>query len=230
MQFQNEQDIYGRMLVLTGNPIFNNLRNAVDNYNADFTDALSWGQLKSKRWLVSELEKINEPLGTVFLCAGWYATLASMLFNSKLDIDKMRSFDIDESCLEIADCMNKESVKDNWKFKAITQDIYDINYKEHTWQAWSKANNRLSRPITDVPNTIINTSCEHLEEFDKWYNSIPKGKLVVLQTNNFLEIPDHVNCSNTLEEFSDSAPMSLILYEGELELNKYTRFMKIGLR
>jgi len=24
--------------------------------------------------------------------------------------------------------------------------------------------------------------------------------------------------------------MSLILYEGELELNKYTRFMKIGLR
>ena len=62
----------------------------------------SWGQLKSKRWLVSKLEELDIPLGTVFLCAGWYATLASACF-SKCSIDKIRSFDIDESCLEIAD-------------------------------------------------------------------------------------------------------------------------------
>ena len=30
-----------------------------------------------------ELKKIGMHLGTVFLCAGWYGTLATMLFESK---------------------------------------------------------------------------------------------------------------------------------------------------
>ena len=30
-----------------------------------------------------EVEKIGMHLGTVFLCAGWYGTLATMLFESK---------------------------------------------------------------------------------------------------------------------------------------------------
>ena len=31
-----------------------------------------------------------------------------------------------------------------------------------------------------------------------------------------------------LQEFSLSAPMTTVLYEGELDLPKYKRFMKIG--
>ena len=46
-------------------------------------DAYARGQLHSKKWLVTELEKIGMHLGTVFLCAGWYGTLATMLFESK---------------------------------------------------------------------------------------------------------------------------------------------------
>ena len=97
IEWQDDKDVLGRMFVLTGNPLFNNLRNAIDNHDADFTDALSWGQLKSKRWVVAELEKFNISLGTVYLCAGWYGTLAAMLFNSTLDIKKITSFDLDES-------------------------------------------------------------------------------------------------------------------------------------
>lgn len=230
MHWQDDRDIFGRMLVLTDNPLFNNLRNAVDNHNADLEDALSWGQLKSKRWLIKELEEIDEDLGTVFLCAGWYGTLAAMLFSSNCTIDKIRSFDIDPKCVDIADTVNKHLVKDNWKFKAIEQDIFDIDYNLHTWQSWSTYNNRMSKPITDKPTTIINTSCEHIENFTDWYNKIPNGTLVVLQSNNYFEIKDHVNCYETLEEFSDSASMNIILYEGELELSKYTRFMKIGFK
>ena len=49
-------------------------------------DAYARGQLHSKKWLVSEVEKIGMHLGTVFLCAGWYGTLATMLFLSLIHI------------------------------------------------------------------------------------------------------------------------------------------------
>ena len=230
IKWQDDKDIFGRMLVLTDNPLFNNLRNAVDNYDADLSDALSWGQLKSKRWLVKELEKLDIPLGTVYLCAGWYATLAAMLFQSRLSIEKMRSFDIDESCLDIADTINKPQVLQSWKFKAVTKDIMDIDYNEHTWTTWSKANNRMSYDITDHPDTIINTSCEHIENFDEWYSKIPAGQLICLQSNNYVAIEEHVNCVSSVEEFASKAPMDTLYYSGSLEMPKYTRYMLIGLK
>lgn len=193
-------------------------------------DCFSRGQLQSKLWLITELKKIKPKLGTVYLCAGWYATLATMLFEAGLSIDKMRSFDIDPSCVDIAEVFNKPWFTDQWRFKSITQDIMDIDYNEHTWQYWSNANNRMSYPITDAPDTIINTSCEHLLDFAGWYDKIPKGKLIIIQANDYHEVEEHVNTYNTLAEFSESAPMTTTLYEGELKLPKYTRFMKIGYR
>jgi hypothetical protein len=193
-------------------------------------DCFSRGQLQSKQWLINELSNLNVELGTVFLCAGWYATLATMIFESDMSVKKIRSFDIDKSTVEIAEIFNKPWFSDQWRFKALIDDIHSVNYNEHTWQFWSNANNRMSYPITDIPDTIINTSCEHIENFAEWYNKIPIGKLIVLQGNNYFEIEEHVNCSTSLEEFSLKSPMSTVLYQGELVLPKYTRFMKIGIR
>ena len=120
-------------------------------------DALSQGQIKSKQWLLSKIKGID--LGMVFICAGWYGILATMMFEDKnVYVDKIRSFDLDDSCCNIAEDFNKYWAQDNWKFKALTQNILDINYTEHSWTFWSKKNNRQSYPITDKPNTIINTS------------------------------------------------------------------------
>jgi hypothetical protein len=203
-------------------------KNFFVNETEIWDDCFSRGQLQSKLWLVDELKKANAELGTVFLCAGWYATLATMLFESNIKVDKVRSFDIDPSCVDIAEVFNKPWFVDQWRFKSITQDIMDIDYNKHTWQYWSNANNRMSYPISDSPNTIINTSCEHIENFEEWYNRIPDGKLVILQSNNFFEIKEHVNCVESIEEFSVKAPMNNILYSGELDLSKYRRFMLIG--
>ena len=191
-------------------------------------DCFSRGQLQSKLWLVSELKKHKLDLGTVFLCAGWYGTLATMLFESKLKLDKIRSFDIDPSCVDIAETFNKPWFTQQWRFKAITQDITTIDYNEHTWQSWSTANNRMSYPITDKPDTIINTSCEHIENFSEWYNKLPENKLLVMQANNFVEVDEHINTYSNLSQFDNAVPMSRVLYAGELELEKYTRYMKIG--
>lgn len=197
----------------------------------DFSkDCISKGQLDSKDWLITEASKLNLKFGTVFLCAGWYATLATLLLESNISIDKIRSFDIDPSCAKIADTINRPWVMDNWKFKAITDDILSINYDTHSWQVWSNANNRMSKPIVDSPTTIINTSCEHIANFSNWYNKIPARKLVILQTNNYKEIIDHVNCSDSLDEFTKITPMSSVLFSGELVLEKYTRYMRIGIK
>ena len=67
INWQDDRDIFGRMLLLTDSHLFSGLRNAIDNYDADLRDALTWGQLKSKRWLIDQLEKKDVSLGTVFL-------------------------------------------------------------------------------------------------------------------------------------------------------------------
>ena len=193
-----------------------------------WNDCFSRGQLQSKLWLIQELEDCKINLGTVFLCAGWYATLATMLFESDIKVDKVRSFDIDPTCVDIAETFNKPWFMEQWRFKSITQDIMDIDYNEHTWQFWSNANNRMSYPIIDSPDTIINTSCEHIENFAEWYAKIPDGKLVVLQSNNYYEVEKHVNCVKDINEFGNMARMTGPLYAGELELPKYKRFMLIG--
>ena len=203
-------------------------KNFFVNETKIWDDCFSRGQLESKLWLLKELGKLKVDLGTVFLCAGWYATLATMLFESNIKVDKVRSFDIDESCVDIAETFNKPWFVDEWRFKSITQDIMDINYNEHVWQYWSNANNRMSYPITDSPDTIINTSCEHIENFAEWYAKIPIGKLVVLQNNNFFEVDEHGNCVNDLDDFASQSPLTEILYDNELKLPKYTRFMRIG--
>lgn len=203
-------------------------KNFVVNDISINSDCFSRGQLQSKLWLVNELKKQNVDLGTVFICAGWYGTLATMLFESGLNVDKIRSFDIDETCVEIAETFNKPWFTEEWKFKSITQDIMDIDYNNHTWKCWSTKNNRMSYPITDTPNTIINTSCEHIKNFTQWYNMIPNGKLVILQSNDYFGHDEHVNCCIDLDDFNRQTPMREVIFKDTLDLEKYKRFMKIG--
>lgn len=223
INWQDDVDIFGRIHLLTQSNLIKNIRNTIVQYDVNLDDCLSWGQLKSKQWLIDNLP---QNLGTVFICAGWYGTLASLMFErSEEKFIKIRSFDIDSSCALIADNMNRPQVMDGWKFKASTLDIHDMSYP--TTYFTHRANGS-SLELTDMPDTIINTSCEHIEDFNKWYQKIPKGILLILQSNNYFSIPEHVNCSGSLDEFSKTTPMTDVLFEGELELPKYTRFMRIG--
>lgn len=191
-------------------------------------DCLSKGQIKSKMWLIQELKNLNLDLGVVFLCAGWYGTLATMIFESKINVTKIRSFDIDNSCREIAEIFNKPWVLEDWLFKPVTQDIHDIDFNSHDYTVTRADGTQCS--LTDTPDTVINTSCEHIENFSQWFNKIPKGKLVVLQSNDYSDVIEHVNCSMDEKSFSEHAPMETTLYLGTLDLDKYSRFMKIGIK
>jgi hypothetical protein len=198
INWQDDKDVFGRMHVLTGEPVFKQLRNAVDHYNVDLSDALSWGQLKSKRWLVEQLQNANQmlrnssnnqqsmQLGTVFLCGGWYATIADMLFKSGISIQKIRSFDIDPACAPIAECINKPYVIDEWKFKAATVDIHNLRYDRFDYVTHKSDGTELK--LLDTATSVINTSCEHIFDFENWYDHIPRGMLVAVQSNDYFQV------------------------------------------
>ena len=255
-----------KKIYLSGDKYWDKLREEVPSqlihglkkHNDKIGDALSQGQIKSKQWLLSKIKGID--LGIVFICAGWYGTLATMMFEDEnIYVDKIRSFDIDDSCWKIAEDLNEPWKADNWVFKATTLDIVSfftngyysdkdttvinkITNLDNTWSLEEKEKSDTNKTYhyytinvkgepklcQEVPDTIINTSCEHIEKFTEWFNAILKDKLVVLQSNNYFEIDDHINCVKNITEFKQQAPLSNIIYEGELELEKYTRFMLIG--
>lgn len=202
---------------------------ALENAGTEFSfDCVSRGQLKSKLWLIEVLRNLNVDLGCVFLCAGWYATLAVMLFETELSIEKIRSFDVDPNVADVAEKFNRKWVQDSWKFKAFTKDIMKVNYVAE--ENHCKNSEGSTATICDSPDTVINTSCEHIKYFDLWYDKIPKGLLVVLQTNDLKDVEDHVNCCETLAEFEMKTPMDRTLFQGELDLGNYKRFMRIGIK
>ena len=203
-------------------------KNFFVNKTEIWDDCFARGQLQSKAWLVRELKELDPKLGTVFLCAGWYATLSTMLFENDFEIDKVRSFDIDPSCASIAEIFNKPWTMKDWQFKASTADIKDINYSGYTYKTLKSDGSESE--LYDEPNTIINTSCEHIDNFSEWYDKIPDNKLVILQSNNYFDVEEHVNCSNNIDEFKAQAPCKEYLFTGTLDLGKYKRFMIIGIK
>ena len=75
-------------------------------------DSLSQGQLNSKVWLIEELLKLDLDLGTVFLCAGWYGILATLMFENGLKVKKIRNFDMDPQAEVVAEYFNRPWVID----------------------------------------------------------------------------------------------------------------------
>ena len=109
----------------------------------------------------------------------------------------------------IAEMFNRDSTLDDWKFKGPTQDIFDIDYNNIIILVKkAKCRNKFH-----FPDTIVNTSCEHIINFDGWYNLIPEGKLVILQSNDYIDVEEHVNCPKDIQMFSKST-LAQTLFEG----------------
>jgi hypothetical protein len=178
--------------------------------------------------LVRQLLELDLDLGVVFITAGWYGILATLLLESGVKLEKIRSFDINDHCWAIAEIINQPWVQDGWKFKASTTDIQDINYRVAEYIV-ARSDGSITK-LTDMPDTIINTSCEHIIEFDRWWNLVPDGVLTIVQSNDLDELDEHVNCCQDLDDFASRTPMSELLYEGELDLGSFKRFMRIGYR
>ena len=218
-----EDYVTGMIRIFQSKYFVSNQKKIIDNIK----DCSSSGQLKSKFWLIDILKQKNLlKLGNVFLCAGWYGFLPYFLLSDKnFSIQRMFNFEKDPLSVSVSEDLNHRFIKDGWKFKATLKDILNLNYDEAQFDTL-KANGD-AQALTVSPDTIINTSCEHMDLFSKWWNKLPQKKLIILQSNNFFELKEHINCISSLKAFKKQAPLELI-YEGELDLKQYKRFMLIG--
>ena len=197
------------------------------------TDSFSRGQLRSKIWISDTINDLDIDLGDmIYVCAGWYGVLSAILFERN-KVNNIRSFDIDSSCSLPAETLNRSYTQNGWVFKASTMDIKDLIYTGEFMYETLKYNDDKEMITDGASSCVINTSCEHIEDFDDWWDGIPEGMLVIMQNNDFDEDhEDHddtvVNTVSSIEEWSKRLNVSETLYEGTLALDKYNRYMVIG--
>lgn len=216
-----------------------NLKKMINRFEGPaLIDAFSRGQLQSKMWLVDTVNELELDLGEMtYVCAGWYGVLPALMFE-RLDIDgKIYSFDIDPSTDNPADTLNKEYIIENMTFKSFVFDVRELTFEKqvipinhYKYSGAVEFEKQSGLQEITPPTCIINTSCEHIEDFDNWWKTIPEGMLVIMQNNNFVEHDDEtvVNTVDSVEEWSKKLNLSETLFEGTLELEKYDRYMCIG--
>jgi len=185
----------------------------------DLGAAFNKNQMASKLWLRdSLLEALGPAYANVTILGGWFGVLAAVLLHdSRFSIGCVRCVDIDPRCESIARSVNSTHVRIG-RFVARTADMLDLDYGP---AIASPADPR----STDL---VINTSCEHLPDFGRWWQRIPAGQQVVLQSNDYFACSQHVNCVRDLAAFRAQAPMSRLIFAGERRMKRYTRFMLIG--
>ncbi len=221
-------EILGGLAQYVGSAFLRDMLVTVERYPEPYlAHALNKNQIASKTWLINEVYRAAGPrLGSVYVLGGWKGVLgALMLSDPRLEVERVLSFDIDPACEEVADCMNRSHVPEG-RFKALTGDMYTLDYGDAAFD-YVDADGRQQR-IEARPGLVVNTSCEHLEDFAGWYGRIPDGTLLALQSNNMFGVDVHVNCVADVEAFKRQVPLGELLYAGELPRKRYTRFMLIG--
>jgi hypothetical protein len=170
-------------------------------------DSFWSGQLKSKEWLIEKLiPLVSDSQVSIDIFGGWNGVLASMLFQSDIDVDTICSIDIDPNCESVAKEVNRIEVLEG-RFKAITADMC---------------------VIPSLADIVINTSCEHItqDQYQQWLSKIAGDSMIVLQSNNY-QIEEHIRIANFIEEFREQCGIDVV-WSGELELPLYNRYMIIG--
>ena len=216
-----------------------NLKKMVNRFEGPaLTDAFSRGQLQSKLWLLDKVSDYNLKLGdTIYVCAGWYGVLSALLFERYNVEGNIYSFDSDPTTSNPADTLNKEWIIDNMKFKSFVKDIKELKYDDEILPIQHfKYTDATEFEIMDTthevkkPTCVINTSCEHITDFKKWWDSIPKDTMVILQNNDFIDNDDEtvVNTITDMQSWLDELKLSKEIFSGVLSLEQYKRYMVIG--
>jgi hypothetical protein len=207
------------------------------NFNQDqLQDAFSRSQIKSKIWLIEELEnvrmKLNDPVYKhIAVMAGWFGQI-KIIYDKKLTYRKMRILELDEQACQVSDYVFNLSELENYKVKSVNVDINNLTLHKNGYE-WEVRNFRDETGYNEkfLPDLIINTSAEHMTEdwfFQIKFKDLESNPIVAIQSNNLFDIPEHVNCVHSVDHMKKKFPMKEILFEGELQLKGYKRVMLIG--
>ena len=183
----------------------------------NWKDALSRNQIKSKLWLIGQMDALKvlpkprkyatDEASNVLLVGGWVGMLSFLADMKGKFLDVVTNIDIDESVHGASSDLNSIT---NSTFRTSNRDVRKLNIAKY------------NKPI------VIDTIVEHFTDHGEWVKTLPRKAMIVLQGNDMFDVPDHVNCHKTLEEFIASCGLNNIIWSGELNLYKCTRYMAIG--
>ena len=170
----------------------------------DVINSVNDNQIKNKLWLIEKLKPyLDMYTNPKITIAAGWHGLLAHLLDDK---DNVMSFDIDDVC-------KQTKLFDNVNYK--TNDIIKQDPKD-----------------SDI---LICTSCEHMtdDQLLTWIKRRKENSLVILQSNDYFHIKDHINCKASLSQFSSSLIKKAkkkkihieITNSNELEFSNYTRFM-----
>ncbi len=185
--------------------------------NKDFLDSVSPNQFKSKQVLIKHVEDLQlvDQNSRIVIFGGWYGSILIPAFKY---VDKITLIDKDPKVISIA----KHRIFDEYKnVEFISDDVFSSfrdQYKE-----------------TDL---FINTSCEHMKPMKQWgpapeyknpwWNRV-KPAYFAFQSNNMYDIPTHINCVSSIEEFKYQLPEKAeVMIEDRIRDERGTRFLLIG--
>lgn len=181
------------------------------------------GLVLSKIWLCENLEKIIDEHNIinpdVCILGGWHNLLSFIMLTRRPNCyNRIKSYDKDIDATKVANSICDAWVVMDIKVENICVDVYELNFE-------------------NSKNTIfINCS---VDQFAKlvWYNTIPKGSLVCMQTTDIVD--DNTKWeinqkTKDLYELKNKYPLTNVLFEGtknfDYPSSPYNRLMTIGIK
>jgi hypothetical protein len=189
----------------------------------DTRESFYHGLIKSKLWLCEELETsiyrecLTKPSLHVLGC--WDNLLSFMLLIRKPTFySVVHGYDINPEAIS-----NANKVCDMWKYESpkVHNHIQDVNKYDFS---------------NNTNSIFINCSIDQMDS-NNWYNSVPKGSLICIQTTNMKdpEFPWFIKqTTDSLDELVDKFKLNNLLYSGvkniQYDTNGYKRYMIIGIK
>ena len=180
----------------------------------DLIHSLDANHWKNKQWAADIFSRIyNRDLdsagGSILVIGGWYGLLSYLLSTTLGPKFSILSTDIDPKCEKIG-------------YELFGKDQSNIEFKT--------LNIRDSGHYSEV-DAIFCTSVEHIDK-DLLQEMIEKTSTrtwVVLQSNNFHDIPSHINTHKSLQDFESwCANLFEIEFSGKMDNGEWQRYMVIG--
>jgi hypothetical protein len=180
----------------------------------DIINSVNTNQMASKEHLTEALVPVLsniKNLRHVAILGSWYGLLGIML----------RQHISDEVYVDNVDTDSETKTIGQQLFRHDRTDFFVGDAVDHT--------------IDRLKNyqLIINTSCEHMEQEDVKLITQAKHKNAVIcfQSNNYVSIDSHINCSNSLDEFVEGLDLIDVMHASTLIIQpeNYERYTVIGI-
>ena len=190
--------------------ILGKVSNALFHMNKDnvrglvnFAESFRPNQIKCKTWLVDQICNTNTSFDKVLVVGSWNSILLYELMKQNSYVGWYDFLDLDKAVHTHRDYyFNVNNLEKN--YNSITIDATEFSDFESY-------------------DLIINTSCEHMKPLPTL-----NGPLYALQSNNYRSVKDHINCVNSTKELKKQYNITQTIYESELDMGHYKRFMVIG--